>query len=203
MSKENKSRYALLGMLSLGPMTGYDLKKAIEASIGNFWQEHYAQIYPMLKQLTREGLTTSHIEEQVGKPDRYVYALTDKGREELQRWLASPVEFQVIRHELLLKLFFGRQVPIPVSIEHIQQYRELQVQLLHIVEKSEAHIKAVAAENPNFPFLLIAVSYGKYNAEAMIAWCDEALATLEQLAGTEQPQTTPPLTSHSHSIRTE
>jgi PadR family transcriptional regulator AphA len=191
MSKENKSRYALLGMLSLGPMTGYDLKKAIEASIGYFWQEHYAQIYPMLKQLTREGLTTSHIEEHEGKPDRHVYALTDKGREELQRWLAGPVESQVLRHELLLKLFFGKQVPFPVSIEHIQQYRELQVQLLHIVEKTEAHIKDVAAENPNFPYWLIALSYGKHNAEAIIEWCDEALATLEQLAGTEQPQMTP------------
>jgi PadR family transcriptional regulator AphA len=192
MSKANKSRYALLGMLSLGSMTGYDLKKAITASIGYFWQEHYAQIYPMLKQLAREGLTTSHIEEQEGKPDRHVYALTDKGREELQRWLASPVEAQVIRQELLLKLFFGKQVPLSVSIEHIQQYRALQVQLLHSVEQTEAHLKAVAAANPNFPYLLLAVSYGKHNAEADLAWCDDALAALEQLARTQQPQTTPP-----------
>ena len=61
MSKENKSRYALLGMLSLTSMSGYDLKKAIDLSVRHFWQENYAQIYPMLKQLTKEGLTTSHV----------------------------------------------------------------------------------------------------------------------------------------------
>ena len=52
MSKENKSRYALLGMLSLQPMSGYDLKKFTEESTANFWQENYAQIYPILRQLT-------------------------------------------------------------------------------------------------------------------------------------------------------
>ena len=185
MSKENKSRYALLGMLSLGSMTGYDLKKIIAASIGYFWQEHYAQIYPTLKLLTREGLTTFQVEEQKGKPDRHIYALTDKGRQELQRWLTSPVEAQVIRHELLLKLFFGKQVPLSVSIEHIQRYRDVQVQLLHIVEETEAHLKAVAAENPNLPYLLLTVSFGKRNVEANLAWCDEALAVLDRLASNE------------------
>lgn len=115
-------------MLSLGSMTGYDLKKAITANIGYFWQEHYAQIYPMLKWLAEEGLTTSHIEKQKGKPDRHVYALTDKGHQELQRWLTSPVEVQNIRHELLLKLFFSKQVLLSVSIKHIQRHRDLQVQ---------------------------------------------------------------------------
>jgi hypothetical protein len=40
------SRYALLGMLSLGPGSGYDLKKRIEGSLAHFWSESYGQIYP-------------------------------------------------------------------------------------------------------------------------------------------------------------
>jgi len=50
--QQYKSRYALLGMLSLQPMSGYDLKKFTEWGTANFWQENYAQIYPMLRQLT-------------------------------------------------------------------------------------------------------------------------------------------------------
>lgn len=191
LSKENKSKYALLGMLSLGPMSGYDLKKAIDMSISHFWQENYAQIYPMLKQLTEEGLTTSQVEAQEGKPDRHVYTLTDKGREELQGWLAGPVEYQVLRHELLLKLFFGKQIPLPTSVEHIQQYRELQLQFLHVLQETEAHIKDIAASNPNFPYWLITLSYGKHSVQSSIDWCDETLATLENLAETQQPKTTP------------
>jgi DNA-binding PadR family transcriptional regulator len=190
MSKENKSRYALLGMLSLTPMSGYDLKKATDVSIGHFWQENYAQIYPMLKQLTKEGLTTSHVEKQEGKPDRHVYTLTDKGLEELRRWLAEPVDYQVYRSELLLKLFFGEQTTLPVSTEHIRQYREKQVQLLHVLEEIETDFQKRWGDNPSAPYWLITMSYGKHNAQASIAWCDEALAVLEKLA--EQPEPTTP-----------
>src|SRR3984893_3684831 len=109
MAKENKSRYALLGVLSICPGSGYDVKKFMERSTANFWNESYGQIYPILKQLADEGLTTSHAEKQEGKPERYVYTLTDKGREELRRWLSEPVEYVVERQELLLKLFFGRE----------------------------------------------------------------------------------------------
>ncbi|QBD76959.1 PadR family transcriptional regulator [Ktedonosporobacter rubrisoli] len=185
MGKENKSKYALLGMLSLLPMSGYDLKKAIEGGLGHFWQENYAQIYPMLKQLQAEGLTISHSEKQEGKPERRIYALTDKGREELRRWLAGPVEHQVIRNELLLKLFFGTQVPLPASIEHVREYREKYIQLLQIFEQTEVQIKQEYATNPNLPYWLLTLSNGKYDAQAVIAWCDEALVTLENLAEPE------------------
>jgi PadR family transcriptional regulator, regulatory protein AphA len=188
MSKENKSRYALLGMLSLAPMSGYDLKKATDISIGHFWQENYAQIYPMLKQLAREGLTTSHVEEQEGKPNRHVYTLTDKGREELQSWLSEPVDYQVYRSELLLKLFFGEQTSLPVSAEHIRQYRDRQVQILHVIEEIEVDFQKRWGDNTSAPYWLITMSYGRHSAQAAIAWCDEALAMLEKLA--EQSETT-------------
>jgi len=187
MSKENKSRYALLGMLSLAPMSGYDLKKATDISIGHFWQENYAQIYPMLKQLMKEDLTTSHVEKQEGKPDRHVYTLTDKGRKELQRWLAEPVDYQIYRSELLLKLFFAGQAPLPVSEEHVRQYRERQVRLLQVLKELEANLKENFSDDPNAPYWVMTLNYGWHNARASVDWCDETLAAFEKLA--EQPTT--------------
>src|ERR1700694_4574756 len=108
MAKENKSKYAVLGALSVCPGSGYDIKKLMEQSTSNFWNESYGQIYPILKQLVEEELATSRAEKQEGKPERYIYTLTEQGREELQRWLAEPVERMVERNELLLKLFYGR-----------------------------------------------------------------------------------------------
>lgn len=78
MAKENKSRYALLGVLSVCPGSGYDIKKFMEQSTGYFWSESYGQIYPLLKQLEQEGLATHHTEKQEGKPERYVYALKNQ-----------------------------------------------------------------------------------------------------------------------------
>jgi DNA-binding PadR family transcriptional regulator len=188
MSKENKSRYALLGMLSLIPMSGYDLKRTISYSIGNFWNESYPQIYPLLKQLTEEGLTTSRAEKTEGRPERHIYTLTEKGWQELQHWLGEPFEYQIERNELLLKLFFGSQVRTEISLEHVRRHRAVQAELLHRYEQTEATLKTDMAENPKLPYWLLTLSYGKHIAAALIAWCDEAIALLEQLAKSREKQ---------------
>ncbi len=106
--KENKSKYAIMGILSMGPMSGYDIKKKFEQNLSYFWSESYGQIYPILKKLAQQGLATRTIERHEGKPDRHIYALTAKGQKELQDWMIQPVGRQIGRHEILLKLFFGQ-----------------------------------------------------------------------------------------------
>src|SRR5260221_4346141 len=118
MAKENKSRYALLGMLSIRPGSGYDIKKFMEQSTSNFWHESYGQIYPLLKQLVDEGLATSHTEKQEGKPERYIYTLTNKGLEELRQW----PDLGISRH-------FG-QIPQPLRIQPLQEGRGIAIPLV-------------------------------------------------------------------------
>ncbi len=182
MSKENKSRYALLGALSIMPMSGYDLKKVIESSTSNFWTESYAQIYPMLKQLTQEGLAVSHTEKQEGRPERHIYSLTDQGWDVLRNWLAEPVERQVERNELLLKLFFGRRVPIAINIGHVQHFRTIIAQLLEHHTSIENSLHNQFAGNSDLPYWLITLNYGKHQHQALLTWCDETIATLQDLS---------------------
>ncbi|KAF3887844.1 MULTISPECIES: PadR family transcriptional regulator [Nostocales] len=181
MSRENKSKYAILGLLSFGPKSGYDIKKKIETITGSFWTESYGQIYPILKRLVTEGLAIQSVEEQVGKPNRHIYTLTDKGLEELQHWLVEPVEPQVERIEILLKLFCGKQVSVADNIRHVQQFREMQQQLLQKYRAIEEDMKVKEAENLNFPYWMITVSYKFHATKALIAWCDETLARLNQM----------------------
>jgi DNA-binding PadR family transcriptional regulator len=185
MSKENKSKYALLGVLSLGAMSGYDLKKNIEYSVGHFWKENYAQIYPMLKVLEREGLAVSITEKQVGRPDRYVYTITEQGLEELRRWLAEPFEMQVERNELLLKLFFGDLVQMSTNVEHVQSYRAMHARLLQVYEQTEAHLRETAVDQEHLPYWLITLSYGRHIAQALLAWSEETLTILNELEHNE------------------
>ena len=180
MAKENKSRYAILGMLSTGPMSGYAMKKAIENSVANFWSESYGQIYPILKQLADEGLTVSHTEKQDGKPERYVYAITAEGRQELQRWLLEPIEHAVERNELLLKLFFGQEVPVARSIEHVQQFRERLAQLLQKYTGIITYMDECADDTGELLYRRITVNYGLHRTRALIQWCDETIALLRK-----------------------
>lgn len=175
-------------MLSIKPMSGYDIKKLIETSISNFWTESYGQIYPILKALVAEKLVTRTTEKQSGKPDRHVYELTGRGREVLRDWLALAPTPQVDRNELLLKLFFGEETPAHVSLSHIAEFRLRHQQLLERYRAIEKNIKLEHRENPNAPFWLVTVHYGRRTSEALLAWCDDAAKTLGRITAKSTTQ---------------
>ena len=180
--REVKSKYAILGMLSIAPMSGYDIKKQVETSISNFWTESYGQIYPVLKNLIAEKLVTKTVESEGGKPDRHVYALTAKGRKELRRWLLEGFAPKVQRNEFLLKLFFGEEITPKANIAHVEQFRELQRGLLQKYAAVEKQITRDNAGNPNLPYWLMTISYGQHVSRALVQWCDKALAQLNRMA---------------------
>lgn len=183
MSAVNKTRFAVLGLLSIRPMSGYDLKQVIEASTRNFWNESYGQIYPVLKELTASGLTLREDQPRESGRERHVYSLTDQGRDELRRWLTSPVERQQVRNELLLKLFFGAEVPVEVSIEHVERFRARQERALKRYEEAEAAMNVrERPDDPNRKHWLITLSYGRHQAKAAIAWSQETLDELRRHA---------------------
>ena len=176
--KENKSKYAILSILSMGPMSGYDIKKTFEKSLSYFWSESYGQIYPILRNLAKQGLATRSIKKQTGKPDRHIYALTDKGQKVLKDWMIQPVGRQVGRHEILLKLFFGQLVSLADNIRQVEHFRELQSQKLKEINAIEKLLNADYKDNPNFPYWLMSVRYGQYVNRAYLRWSKETLAAL-------------------------
>jgi len=115
----------LLGFLSYGPMTGYELKKALDQSTQLFWHAELSQIYPALKQLQSQGLVVGQTLPQTGKPDKICYAITDAGQEAFRRWLLEPLdEVPAIKNPVLLKLFFAG------SLEKEQLLHQLRCQLV-------------------------------------------------------------------------
>lgn len=181
--REGKSKYAILGMLSIEPMSGYDIKKEVETSISNFWTESYGQIYPVLRNLIAEKLVTKTVEREPGKPDRHVYALTARGRQELRRWLRTGFAPKIQRDEFLLKLFFGEEIPTKANIAQVEQFRELQRGLLKKYGAVEKQIARDYADNSNLPYWLMTVRYGQHVSRALLQWCDKTLAELNRMAG--------------------
>lgn len=180
--REVKSKYAILGMLSIAPMSGYDIKKEVEQSISNFWTESYGQIYPVLRNLITEKLVTKTVESEAGKPDRHVYALTSKGRKELRRWLTQGFAPKVQRDEFLLKLFFGEEIGPKANIAHVEQFRELQRGSLQKYRAVEKQITREYADNLNAAYWLMTVRYGQQVSRALLRWCDKTLAELNRIA---------------------
>jgi PadR family transcriptional regulator, regulatory protein AphA len=172
---------ALLGLLSLEPMSGYDIRQMISRSIGYFWSESYGQIYPGLKRLAAEGLVVKKTERGKGTPDRHVYSLTAAGREQLRNWLKLPAAREVPRDELLLKLFFGAHAPVEVSRGHVQAYLELQEDHVLTYAALRKKLRKEAANDPQLPFWLITLNRGRHDSEAAVRWCRETLKELDRL----------------------
>lgn len=179
MSRVNKSQYALLGMLTLGPMSGYDIKKFFDGSLRNFWAESYGQIYPILKRLVAQGWATLREERQAGKPARKVYAITPKGRTALEQWLREPTDPPTFRLEVLLKLFFGPEVPVETSRAQVQAYRRHALQTLEAYREIESGLRRAPAEAPGLPFWQITLDYGRTHQEGVVQWCDRTLKRLK------------------------
>lgn len=97
--------HAVLALLGTGPSYGYELKTQFEESVGPQWGElNIGHLYQVLDRLERDSLVTKRVVPQSGRPDRVVYRLTKAGREELDRWLATPFVRRAYRDDLFLKL---------------------------------------------------------------------------------------------------
>ncbi|MGH9531151.1 MAG: PadR family transcriptional regulator [Terriglobales bacterium] len=180
-SATNTTRFALLGLLGLGPQSGYDLKKLMEQIIAHFWSESYGQIYPTLRRLEAERLATRRRESGRGRPDRQVYSLTAAGRRELERWLALPARFEPPRSELVLRMFFGGRVPVEASRRQIEAFRSEHLHLLGRYTEIERGLRSKYARHPDLPWWLITLNFGRHRSRAFLDWCEETLRLLNRL----------------------
>ena len=172
---------ALLGLLSIHPMSGYDVRQLIPWSIGHFWSESYGQIYPALKAMTAAGLVARKTERQESRPDRHVYSLTKEGRTELREWLkVAPVD-EVPRSELLLKIFFGAHAGKGVNREHVAGFMATHERALKIYAATEKQLKREEAGDPQLPYWLMTLNFGRHRSKASVTWSKETLLELERL----------------------
>ncbi len=176
--------HALLGLLSYKPATGYDLKAAFESSINLFWNASLPQIYRTLSQMEKDGWLSFIIKHQEGKPSRKIYQMTDKGKKELQNWLAAPPEVPQAKSSLLVKLFFGNQMNRKDLAANIRKWREHYTEFLKIMDKnilpSAKGFAREVANKDELQFWMMAADYGVRNARMVVDWCDASLAVIEK-----------------------
>jgi PadR family transcriptional regulator, regulatory protein AphA len=95
-------RHAVLGLLSLEPMTGYDLTQRFDKSLANAWRASHSQIYPELGRMRDEGMVEVASEGPRGSRS---YAITDHGRDELRRWMMESEPNRYQRNETAVRWF--------------------------------------------------------------------------------------------------
>ena len=167
---------AVLGLLTRGPKSGYDLKKAIEHSVGYFWGPAKSQIYAVLPRLVDAGYVKSRKVAQSPRPDKQVYRITPRGREALKQWIEwTPAEPPPDRNPLLLKIFFGELGSTESLLAQVRERREE-------AERLKAELNAIDEEPRDLAhdfYPRLTRRYGQLYADAVIRWAVEAKRELE------------------------
>lgn len=125
-------RNTLIGLLVQQPRHGYELHAAFEAMVGgeNIWDVKPSQIYTTLSRLKESGLITEIATGKDRGPEKRIFQITPKGKQELIEWLSTPVLGKHQRDEFFIKLMIGLAAGEvdPYTIIYSQRiglYREL------------------------------------------------------------------------------
>lgn len=182
MAKSNKSRYAILGMLTLIPnSSGYDVKKLMESSTQYFWKETFSSIYPVLQELEKDGLILRQENPSKSDRQRNLYTISSEGNQAFKEWLAKPAELEQSRNELLLKLFFGDVVPPSISQQHLEEYQKVLKGKKTIFLDIQEKLQRKHQEESGLPYWLITLDYGIRQVEAALDWCENTLKQINKL----------------------
>ncbi|WP_448811234.1 PadR family transcriptional regulator [Agromyces bauzanensis] len=90
-------RNALLALLRVGPLSGYDLQKQFSVSVGHVWHAPDSQIYPELRKMEAEGLIEGEEQARGERGTRRVYHVTEAGERAFLDWMATPLEYSRVR----------------------------------------------------------------------------------------------------------
>jgi PadR family transcriptional regulator, regulatory protein AphA len=176
------SEYAVLGLLSFGEKSGYELFRFAERSVGFIWAPAKSQIYKVLPRLVAMGLARVRAVEQAKRPDKQLYRLTPAGRRALRHWLAAvAVEDELDLY--LLKIFFGRQAPHAALVEQVAALRDASARRLERYEELDRQL----ARNERNALPLQVLAHGLLRTRATLAWADTLLAELAGRPGRAGP----------------
>lgn len=177
-------RYGLLGMLSKWDATGYDLKKEFDEVMSIFWHSHLSQIYPELNKLEEKEWIMSKRVTQEGRPDKKVYSITTKGKEELMKWLIKPLDLPKIKDPYLMQTFFMDNIPLSEVILHLQLHvkeREERLEKIKDLIKSRwTDIKKRKAIKPRIVLSFAVLKRGLEAEVNYIKWCEDTIQLLEK-----------------------
>ena len=160
-------RFALLGLLTIEPSSGYDLKRAITRSTYFIWNATGPQIYNTLHKLREEGYITSKSLAQKGKPDKQIHTITASGRAALKKFMSKPIRASVTRDEVLLRIFFGNLASKNVIKRELEAYLDRMRDERAFMEATKARINAKPGrkhEARRFQLLSLQIKVAQYRA---------------------------------------
>ena len=131
--------FIVIGMVLHEESTGYDIKKKIEAGIGNLYAASHGSLYPALKRLTDKGLLTMS-ERMEGKRQKKYYKATEAGKAAFLEWLSLPLERNDDLEAYLAQVFLLGELPRETRKKRLEEYEFYAQQMLQQLQLVESQL---------------------------------------------------------------
>lgn len=173
--------YALLGLVSTGPMSGYDVHKVFATTPLAHFSSSPGAIYPALRRLERRGLLQAALDRTTETRPRRVFSLTPDGEAALDIWLRQ----SVTREELVsttgasilrFSLMGGRLSDTEV-VAYLQGWR---AELEAYVAELRARWTTTEAQAQMPLHAKLALENGLQGFEGEVRWIDDAIEQLRR-----------------------
>ncbi|AGE62690.1 transcriptional regulator [Bacillus subtilis XF-1] len=177
-------KYAILGLLRKGELSGYDITSYFKEELGQFWSAKHSQIYPELKKLTDEGFITFRTTIQGTKLEKKMYTLTDSGKQELHAWLIrhQPIP-ETVKDEFMLKAYFisclSRQEASDLFKDQLQKRQAKLSDLQGSYEKLMASAEPMSFSSPDFGHYLV-LTKALEREKNYVSWLGSILAMIDK-----------------------
>jgi PadR family transcriptional regulator, regulatory protein AphA len=170
---------AMLGHVRRREVSGYDLKKFADESLGYLWAPSKTQLYVVLRRLVRDGLVQVRDVRQVDRPDKQLYRLTPEGRAVVREWLERDEdETEPDRSTFMLKFFFGRQAAPGAMRRQLAAFRDAYADRLAVYEGID---RDAGSRETRDSYTYLALQYGIARARAAVTWADAAARELRHV----------------------
>jgi PadR family transcriptional regulator, regulatory protein AphA len=154
-------------------LSGYDLLKIVERSVGYVWKPTRSHLYSVLPRLVERGLATRRSAPGEKGPERQLYRVTKKGERLARSWLEEPVPGdQDLFH---LKVFYGGLQSREALVAHYRQHREDRLAMLEELRRLEP--TNTREGHDYFHYFLLKL--GIERAEHDVRWAEETLEELQ------------------------
>lgn len=168
--------WVVLGLVALGPRSGYDVKRVVDRSIRHFWAASYGQIYPELRRLEAAGWIEGE-DLPRGRRSRRLYRITPAGRQALRAWLAGRETRIEMRDESLLRLFFADTLRDEEALGLLRARREGYRQMLEYLRGLD---DGSGEKDP--PFVDLVYRWAMDYCEWGMEWCERQERRLRRAA---------------------
>jgi len=166
---------ALLGLLSKGPRSGYDLITFADRSIAHFWPISRALVYRELARLEQLGMAKATMVKGRKAPDKRTYTISRAGANALAEWLDEPsLGTGRVKNEILLKCFFADRMSGDRLEALLDDYRAALLADLADLESITARLDGV----PRARYARLTARHGIHSTRAHLAWIEEVWTEL-------------------------